>query len=276
MNDIAIMQGRLLPPIEGRFQAFPTMLWRNEFESAKKAELACIEWIFEKSNEQLNPLSSDIGIKNLHQIIKKSGVGIRSICADYFMEEHLIDTDGKVRDEAVNHLHWLMGQAAKLSVIYIVLPFVDHSSLRSRRQHLSLISLMQSLGQRAVKTNLELHLETDLNPATFSSIMKSINHPSIKVNFDIGNSAALGYDPTEELTALAPYLGSVHVKDRLLGGNSVPLGDGNADFATCFKLIRKAGFKRHFVLQAARGKDGDEIELAIHNREFVEQQLSDQ
>ena len=47
MNDIAIMQGRLLPPSEGRFQAFPAKLWRDEFENAKKADLACIEWILE-------------------------------------------------------------------------------------------------------------------------------------------------------------------------------------------------------------------------------------
>ena len=276
MNDIAIMQGRLLPPSEGRFQAFPVMLWRDEFENAKKAKIACIEWIFEKPNEHLNPLGSDIGIKSLHQIIKKSGIGVRSVCADYYMEELLIDSDGSVRGETVGHLHWLMKQAAKLSVIYIVLPFVDLSSLGTKAQQYSLVSLMQTLGPKAAEMNLELHLETDLNPTVFSCILKSINHPSIKANFDIGNSASLGYDPTEELTVLAPYLGSVHVKDRILGGNSVPLGDGNADFPTCFQLIRRTGFKRHFVLQAARGKDGDEIELAIQNRRFVEQQLSNQ
>ena len=274
MNDIAIMQGRLLPPSEGRLQAFPALLWRDEFDSLKKAGIACIEWIFEKPNEHVNPLGCDDGIKSLHQIIKKSGVGVRSVCADYYMEEPLIDVDGNVRCEAVNHLRWLMNQAAKLSVIYIVLPFVDSSSLNTSAQKNSLVSLMQSLGPKAAEMDLELHLEADINPTTFSHILRSINHPSIQVNFDIGNSAALGYDPKEELTALAPFLGSVHVKDRLFCGNTVPLGYGHADFSTCFKLIRKAGFKRQFVLQVARGKDGHEIELAIHNRKFVEQQLS--
>ena len=274
MNDIAIMQGRLLPPYEGHFQAFPAKQWRDEFESANKAGLACIEWIFEKPNEHLNPFSSDEGIKSLHQIIKKSGVGIRSICADYYMEEFLIDADGNVRSGAVDHLQWLMDQANKLSVIYIVLPFVDLSSLSTSAQQQGLISLMQSLGPRAAELGLELHLETDFNPIVFSGILESINHPSIQVNYDIGNSASLGYDPTEELAALAPFLGSVHVKDRMLGGSTVALGQGNADFPTCFNLIRKADFSRHFVLQTARGKDGYEIDLAIHNRKFVEQQLS--
>ena len=71
MNDIAIMQGRLLPPYEGRFQAFPAKKWRDEFVNANSANLACIEWIYEKPNENLNPFSSDDGIKELRQIIKK-------------------------------------------------------------------------------------------------------------------------------------------------------------------------------------------------------------
>ena len=64
MNEIAIMQGRLLPPYEGRFQAFPAKQWRDEFASANKAGLGCIEWIFEKPNEHLNPFGSDEGIKD--------------------------------------------------------------------------------------------------------------------------------------------------------------------------------------------------------------------
>ena len=119
-----------------------------------------------------------------------------------------------------------------------------------------------------------MHLETDFNPSQFRGILESINHPSVQINFDMGNSASLGYDPTEELTALSPFLGSVHVKDRMLGGGTVALGQGNVDFPTCFNLIRKAGFSRHFVLQVARGEDGHEIEHAINNRKFVEQQLT--
>ena len=161
-----------------------------------------------------------------------------------------------------------------MSITYIILPFVDASSLGTIVQQQGLISLMQALGPKAAEIGLELHLETDLNPTLFKGILEAINHPSIKVNFDIGNSASLGFDPTKELTALAPFLGSVHVKDRILAGCSVTLGKGNADFSTCFNLIRKAGFSRHFVLQAARGKDGQEIDLAIHNRKFIERQLS--
>jgi hexulose-6-phosphate isomerase len=96
----------------------------------------------------------------------------------------------------------------------------------------------------------------------------------VRANYDIGNSAALGHDPVEELTLLKPWLGSVHVKDRILGGGTVPLGMGVADLPTCFRLICAAGFRGPFILQAAREEGLSEVDLAIRNRQFVEEQLA--
>ncbi|MBT4932940.1 MAG: sugar phosphate isomerase/epimerase [Rhodospirillaceae bacterium] len=274
MTDVGIMQGRLLPPFEGRFQAFPATRWRDEFSLANEAGLACIEWIYEKPHDRQNPLGSEQGIAELKQLSAESGVDIRSICADYYMQEHLLDREGVPHQATVDHLQWLMRQAAKLPVIYMVLPFVDASSLSTPGQRDGIISLMTDIGALASKLGLELHLETDLQPVVFRQILEAIDQPAVRMNFDIGNSASLGFDPTEELTTLGPYLGSVHVKDRALAGGTVPLGQGNADLPTCFNLIRQSGFSRHFVLQAARGEEGHETTLAASNRLFVERHMA--
>ncbi len=39
---IAIMEGRLLPPSDGRFQCFPREQWRDEFPHAAQAGLDAI------------------------------------------------------------------------------------------------------------------------------------------------------------------------------------------------------------------------------------------
>ena len=44
MVPVGIMQGRLVPPVDGRIQAFPAENWKDEFELASDAGLACIEW----------------------------------------------------------------------------------------------------------------------------------------------------------------------------------------------------------------------------------------
>jgi hypothetical protein len=48
---------------------------------------------------------------------------------------------------------------------------------------------------------VELHLETALDPSAFAALLKRLDDPLIKVNYDTGNSSALGYRPKDELDA---------------------------------------------------------------------------
>jgi hexulose-6-phosphate isomerase len=84
----------------------------------------------------------------------------------------------------------------------------------------------------------------------------------------------LGYDAAEEFAAYGDRVGSVHIKDRLRGGGSVPLGTGSADFPVLFDALDRVGYGGLYTLQAARGVDGDEVEWARSNRTFVLRHLS--
>ena len=64
-------------------------------------------------------------------------------------------------------------------------------------------------------------------------------------------------------------MGSVHIKDRLLGGGTVAPGTGDADFPALAESLRKVAYKGDFILQVARGTSGDEVAWAKQNREFV-------
>lgn len=274
MNLIGIMQGRLSPPAGGRIQSFPVDTWHKEFGRAREAGLDCIEWIFEKETEEMNPLGRDEGVAEIRRLEKISGVGVWSVCADYYMSERLIDSDGMPREAALRHLIWLVERAGLLGARHIVLPFVDASSLRSRREIEGLLDVLRTVIPVAERSGVELHLETDLEPMELGALLERASHRLIRANYDIGNAAALGHDPVEELTLLTRWLGSVHIKDRLLGGGTVPLGAGAADFPSCFRLICAAGFRGPFILQAARDGSLSEVELAIRNRKFVEQHLA--
>lgn len=272
-HPVGIMQGRLLPPFEGRFQTFPAEGWRQEFHHARAAGLASIEWIYEVPHETDNPLRTDDGLAEMRALMAETGVMVRSICADYYMQSRLV-VDGQPQPAIVEHLKWLLGRAALLDLWYVILPFVDASSLRNEADRAALKGILAEVLPLAEKLGVEIHLETDLPPKAFAALLAEVGHPFLKANYDIGNSASLGFDPEEELTLLGPKLGSVHVKDRVLKGATVALGTGNADFPTCFRLIKAAGYDRPFILQAARGAEGDEVTWAGHNREFVERQLA--
>jgi L-ribulose-5-phosphate 3-epimerase len=94
-------------------------------------------------------------------------------------------------------------------------------------------------------------------------------HHYLKVTYDAGNSAALGYRPQEEFAAYGARIGSVHIKDRKCGGGTVVLGTGDTDFSAVFSGLKALHYTGDFILQVARGVPGHEVPLAEHNRAFV-------
>jgi L-ribulose-5-phosphate 3-epimerase len=274
MNPIGIMQGRLSPPVGGRIQSFPIDCWQEEFSRAREAGLNCIEWVYEFETEAENPLRTDAGVGVIGTLSESSGVAVWSICADFYMKEILVGADGAPRTQVVDHLDLLLRRASLLGVRYMVLPFVDESSLKSVAELEGLLTVFESILPKAQQAGVELHLETDLKPALLAQLLQKVSNPWLRANYDIGNSASLGHDPVEELTLLGPWLGSVHVKDRLRRGSTVPLGTGAADFTACFRLFVQNHFRGPYILQTAREEGLSETYLAMRNRRFVQNQLA--
>ncbi|HET8892649.1 MAG TPA: sugar phosphate isomerase/epimerase family protein [Gaiellaceae bacterium] len=270
MNAVGIMQGRLSPPVGGRIQAFPVDSWRKEFPRARDAGLACIEWIYELPAEERNPLSSLAGVEEIRAVADAAGISVSSVCADYYMAVRLVEIAG-----AVDHLVELLSRVGRLGARYVVLPFVDESRLRSPQDVAELERVLARVLPAAERHDVELHLETDLPVESLVAVLERIGHPLVRANYDTGNAAALGRPPADEIPALAPFLGSVHVKDRELGGSTVPLGTGAADLAEALRLIEEAGFAGPYILQAAR-EDGSDVDLARRNRALVERLLQEE
>ena len=89
------------------------------------------------------------------------------------------------------------------------------------------------------------------------------------LNYDIGNSASLDYDPAREFKYFGKYIKNVHIKDRKKYGKTVQLGEGNADYANISKLLKKIKYKGNFILQTARGFPGKELENTSKNLAFL-------
>jgi hexulose-6-phosphate isomerase len=125
----------------------------------------------------------------------------------------------------------------------------------------------------AVQHGVELHLEADFNPADFAAFLSRIEHPSLKVNWDSGNSSGLGYVASEEFAAYGDRIGSVHIKDRYKkpegGVETRPLGKGSANFEDVFRAMRSIGYAGGVTLQVARGADSDEVNFMKDQLAFV-------
>lgn len=252
------MQGRLGAPEEGRFQSFPRQGWRLEIERAAAIGLRGIEWIYDLFGEGANPLETTAGREELRGLLAEHGVSVVSICADYFMDRPLLRCSAAENAELIQRLESLLELCPEMGVGRVVLPFVDASRMRDAAEVDQVVANLRQVLPMAERLGVELHLETDLAPQAFRELLDRLVHPLVKVNYDAGNSASLGYRPEEEFAAYGERIGSFHIKDRRLGAGTVPLGQGDTDFRSLREQLLRFGYRGDFVLQVARGDAGDE------------------
>lgn len=258
-NKIGTMQGRLLPKYKGKYQAHPIGYWQEEFKIAKTLGLDCIEFIFDYHKAKDNPLLKPAGLEEIKKLVNLSDVKVLSICADYFMHAPIHSDNTKIVESSLEILNMLIKNASLIDVSNIVIPCVDQSSLKNKKDINNFVVNIKSVIKLAEKKNINICLETDLDPKTFGNMIDSIGSKNVTVNYDVGNSAALGYDALEEFKAYGYKITDLHIKDRLLGGKSVKLGTGNADFSKILHLLSLYEYKGIIIFQALRDREGLKI-----------------
>jgi hexulose-6-phosphate isomerase len=272
MHEIGFMQGRLVPQIDGRIQAFPWQRWREEFTLARSHGFQSIEFIFETERYRENPLYESKGRAELKELIARSEVPVSAICADYFMDHPFFGISPTAQSHSVELLSRLIDAAADIGARRVEIPCVDHASLRTEEDKRQVVEAVGRCLGRAEQADIEVVFETSLPPEEFRDFLLRFRHPLIKANFDSGNSASLGYEPVHELRALGNLISNIHIKDRLLHGTTVPLGTGNADFPAIFSTLAEIRYQGPFILQTAR--DPDDVGVALRYRDLVKSYLA--
>jgi len=258
-NNFGVIQGRLLPKYQGRYQAHPLGYWQDEFFQAKKFGLDCIEFILDFNDAENNPLLTKNGPLEILQLSSETGVTVKTVCADYFMEAPLHSIDKDVANKSYKILQRLIDLAVQINITDIVIPCVDQSTLNGKEAVERFVTQMKKIIPTLERQGVNLSLETDLAPEPFVGLLNALNSERITVNYDIGNSAALGFDPIEELDAYGHKISDIHIKDRVLGGGPIVLGEGNADFERFFNKLKEFNYSGPFIMQAYRDDEGLEV-----------------
>jgi sugar phosphate isomerase/epimerase len=272
-NKIGIMQGRLLPKLNGRYQAHPIGYWADEFPIAAALNIDCIEFIFDFNDYSKNPLYTREGIGEIQTVVDNTGVTVVSICADYFMEAPLHHPDADVVEHSQHVMMNLFKNADLLGVKDIVLPCVDQSGLKDSYEIELFIKNIQPVVEMAEKLNVNLCLETDLGPKDFSLLLDQLPSKNVTVNYDTGNSASLGYNPIEEFENYGIRISDIHIKDRKRNGGSVFLGTGDTRFNLFFEAFKTIDFNGPFIMQAFRDEQGIDIfeqQLSFFKNKLIE------
>ena len=243
------MQGRLSPQLGNKIQAFPLDNWREEFWTAKEIGYNSIEWIVESPLE-LNPLLRFSGIEEINNCITSTGVKVDYVCADIFMENPIFD-----KENLENNLEILTNIITfgnKIGAKCVEIPFVDNSSLKGNFKNKNVSLQIKEVIPIANELGMQISLETDLQPKEFRDFILNFESDVIRANYDIGNSASLGFDTREEIRMIGEFIANVHIKDRKFMGSTVPLGSGNANIPLALTLLSEIDYKGGITMQAAR------------------------
>lgn len=271
-NPIGIMQGRLSPPVNGKIQAFPWNTWEQEFFLAKEIGLDLIDWVAEADRFYENPLLTERGAKKVKNLISKTAVNVGAVCAHYFVERPLLKYSVSELKECLHILELLINRLSQVGIKYLEIPLLEKSGINDKEDLKQIAEVIKPILDKTYQMGVVLAFETSLPAEMFRTFLLAFNHPAARATYDMGNSASLGYNPEEELESYGELVVTVHIKDRILKGGTVPLGQGNTDFATCFSMLRAKEYGGPFILEAAR--TGNEIESAKKNMLFVKNFLN--
>jgi L-ribulose-5-phosphate 3-epimerase len=246
---IGVIQGRLSPRPAGKLQEFPWSSYSAEFASAARLGFHSIEWIFEAQRYAQNPLWTAPGRAEIRALIARSGVRVQSVCADYFMVHKLAgESEAELaanREVLVRLIH----AAAAVGADRILIPLLETSAVDTPELARQAVASLASVAPEAERLGVTLGLETELPGSDYAALVRSVGSSRVKAYYDTGNCTAAGVDIAVDIVQLLPELHAVHVKDRVRGGTSRPLGTGDTNFAGFFPVLLRAGFRGDFVLQ---------------------------
>ncbi len=266
------MQGRLSPIIDGRIQSFPWNYWENELLLAKEIGIRLMEWTIDSKKIESNPILLPDKLKLITELANSCSVTIPSVTSDYFME----NPPWISKSDEVYKIH--RKTIAGMEIIgskILVMPLVDNASILNDEIKLNFYEFITNLESSLREYEIKIAIESDFEPTELSNFVSRLDPELVGINYDIGNSASLGFSSSEELNSYGDRVINVHVKDRMLGGTTVPLGTGNADLPRTIQLLEEIGYEGNYILQTARAQDEKHTEAIVKYANMVEECLHD-
>lgn len=253
---MGFMQGRLCQQVDGKIQAFPWRDWEVEFPAAAAIDLYLMEWTLDQERLYENPLLTKSGQSTILALCKEHDLSIPSLTGDCFMQAPLWKAQGAQRIALERDFVEIAKGCAAVGITMLVVPLVDNGRLESTDQEDDLVNFLENQVDFLAANRLKVVFESDYVPQELARFISRLNPDFFGINYDIGNSAALGFNPQEEFSAYGQRVINVHVKDRVLGGTTVPLGTGSANFDAVFAALAQINYRGNFILQTARAEDG--------------------
>lgn len=263
-----LVQGRGLRQIRNSLQYFPEN-WEEEFPIISQLGFDGIEWIYDKESENDNPILFESGRDKMVRVSADNKIDLENIVLDWYMSSPILVEDQFTVEQKIEKLILLIENSSKVGFKRIIFPLLEKNNINSNDKKIKFVNVIKKISKHLENHKMQLHLETSLSPNDEFDLLKKIDHPNIYICYDMGNSAAYGYEPKSSINKIKEFLGTVHIKDRMKDGLSVPLGKGSVDFMSVFNSLREIQFSGPYSFQVYRNKDSNNVEVLRNSLMFI-------
>ena len=249
---IGILQGRLSPSEDGRFQ-FSPKVWEPEFEKARELRFTAIEWLFDFVGFVENAIISRQGREVITQVSQKTGVTVNSICADYYMKYQFTGADASA---SIQMLRTLIDAAVMTKEKLILIPLLEGNAPKNDAERGEAVSRIREVLPYLEERNVRIGFETEMSRKELLNFLDAFQSDAVGIYYDIGNATSYGFDVPGDIRFFGKRIFGVHAKDRKRGSTqSVLLGTGDAPYKEAIQALTEIGFGGTIIMQAWRGDD---------------------
>ena len=176
-----------------RSRRFPGTNGARNFRARKALGIGRMEWTIDQDRLRENPLTTEAGRREI------AASGARAMRSRSEPDRRLLHAgavlEGRRRRRAealVADLDLVLAACAALGIEFIVIPLVDNGRIETRGTGRNAAARPARSRRVAAKQRLKIVFESDLPPAELARFIAEFPREVFGINYDIGNSAALG------------------------------------------------------------------------------------
>jgi len=262
-------------------KALPAELcWEERLAAAGQAGYDFVEISIDESDERLGRLDWSAAERSaLRRSIENTGVRIMTMCLSGHRKYPLGSHTPELRQRGLEILHKAIDFAGDIGLRVVQVMGYDVFYEPSDEQTKAYFVDSIKAGVRwAGEAGVMLGLENVDNPFLESvgkglHLVREVDSPWLRLYPDMGNLAAAGYHPPDEILLAKGYMVAIHVKDalpRVIRG--VPFETGIVPLQETFQALAQIDFWGPLGVEmwASMDQDGNPLSSAIAARKLVD------
>ncbi|MEM2960381.1 MAG: sugar phosphate isomerase/epimerase family protein [Candidatus Bathyarchaeia archaeon] len=198
-------------------------------------------------NEEMLRMSKSERVTILNKA-KSLGLELPSLCTALFWKYNLASPDPNVRRSGVELIKQGCEFASDINAsVFLVVPGVATRDISYKDMWKNSMESIIEAAQFAEDYGVTIGIENVWNkflysPLEFRSFIEDINHPNVKVYFDVGNVYLLGF-PEQWIRHLADLIVCIHVKDFHMSTMQFkPLFEGDIQWQNVVKVLKEIDY----------------------------------